>query len=309
MAARLVECAAAERVPRLERLIVKQEAIDFAAGCGGVLEFEKFSMGPGDVLVWRVPDDVPNSHASRQLRHLRSLLPPEKRPSVMVVLRSGEAVDVFNVPNMSDDGIMLGARALCDRLDDVRPARSDDALKVPPEQEATAPRDWKKHLESIPERGLKPCLDWLIEWLSGHGYNLTKKPTFAELMAESNRLIHSAPRNTPERQQRVTEALEKECLWVVEGDASELVSMISDAVESLRDNVCLNERMVHIAANPATWSALGRPSSLMGHHCTMNDLTADGTIMVVASSECESADPSRIVLVKLRGCWIESWGS
>jgi hypothetical protein len=296
--AELVECAAAERVPRVERAVLTAEQVVEGMG-SAIIELFRLPLGPGDVLMWHAPPDVPNRQAARQMRFLRKLLPPENRPSVFAVLRPGEHMDAFNVPDVSDEGILTGVREIGEeRLAEVRPKPLDGGLVTEPERPMSG---WRSFLDgSIADRGLKPVMDVVCKWAEHHGYDLTPKLTFAELMDEGNSLM-SAPKDTPERRQRVTEALERECLAVIEDDAWKLKGLVSEAVAKLRESTPMDGCLIVIAAYPSTWTALGRPSAILGYHCNMNGMTSDGTLLVTASKEGESFEPERIVLVKLRG--------
>jgi hypothetical protein len=128
--AMLVECAAAERVPRQERAVVTAEGLAKEMG-GPILDLFRMTMGPGDVLVWRTK--TPPRHAARFCRRMLLRFPPEHRPSAFIMLRPGESFDVFNVPGLSDDAIATGLRGVGDRLAEVRP---DGGLVIPATESA-----------------------------------------------------------------------------------------------------------------------------------------------------------------------------
>jgi hypothetical protein len=293
--AMLVECAAAEKEPRGERGITTVE--ELAKGMGGtILDLFRMQLGPGDVLVWRTR--APHRNAARFVRSLRDWLPPEHRPSAFCILRPGENLDAFNVPNMSDAGIETGLRELGDRLEEIRPAPLGSGGITIPEPE-------KPNMIPCSVEGIdlaNPSIQQIVRTSAElAGYELTKLPTFAELMDQENTLLgRRRPGDTEEGRQRILNALKRECDIVVVQHATELFTMLDHAVAHLSEKVCLINRMMFWQMNSKTWEALDNPTALLGHHVGQTFPVPDGAILLSAGGKAENMETDRIVLVEVK---------
>lgn len=301
---KLVACAAAERVPRFERIVAIAKGAAIVDLGAPLLELCRGRLGPGDVLVWHAPADLPNDQARAFCRRFREYLSPEHRPAAIIVLRDGDHLDAFHVgADVSPEGIRLGLQEHADKLQELVPGPplGTQTLRELARLNKARKTAWKDELERrFKDRGLKPVVEEICKWLSSYGYDVTPKKTFAEIMAERSRDWMGPPRDTPEERLRFAEALEAECLKVIECDSQGLMSELHNALEAVTEAVPLHGRFLMIVLSNGARSKLGNPTSIHGImvSSTMHDLTPDDRIVVVAVREGELWEPSHTVVVR-----------
>ena len=319
---KLVACAAAEVNPRNTRHVVLAKGAAIVDLGAPILELDKLTLGPGDVLVWRTSAKVTRKQVRIFSRLVRDSLPFNRQPSVILAIPFGSGgLDSFNVGSgVSDEGIRLGLREHADRLQELmgeqRPlegverlldAQTNDSGRTGSSEgdSSVKVQSWHETLDELLDEALnenvrQATVKLLREVVDRRGFELRAKLTFAELMAERERWMLGPPRDTREERERIAEALEAECLKVIECDSQGLFTALSDALAVVTEAVNLHGRFLMVVMSSDARSKLGNPNSIHGVMVPahMHGLTPDDRILVVAVREGELWDPGHAVVVR-----------
>ncbi len=296
--AKLVACAAAERPAGLTRVMGLINATGQT-----ILEFGKLKLSNQDVLVWHHSGKKKTPGELRELcREMQDCIEPEARPAAILAVPHGDRIDAFRVgSDVSSEGIHLGlmdsAKEIGETLARPTPSASRDLASLGVAVQAGGLRNILYHyLWDDPDGEMRELKAILAE----HKLELSRKKTFHELIREADpgTLLRHEP--TDEYRKRVSEALDDECLKVIDTDSAGLFQAISDALAMLRQTD-LTGRFICIHTSKKSHSRMGVNSTFQG--IIVNSISSGGRfeddrILVSATIEGEYWDPSHVVVIR-----------